>query len=109
MMKCFFFFSLLALLAAAITAVTADAAYGTADCLMENCAPIQSGYLDGYNFDPAVVGGSTWGLLWNTYTTGGKASGEQFIAQPITYTPPGGNQVVIVMSENNNGETFLIE
>ncbi|KAK0545893.1 hypothetical protein OC845_004877 [Tilletia horrida] len=71
---------------------------GKADCLMENCLPSQSGYLDGYNFDPAVVGSPTFGQLWTVRP--GRA-GEVFLAQPLTYTPPGGTQSVIAASEDN--------
>jgi len=58
-----------------------------------------------YNFDPSIVGGPTFGQLWNTITPGSSQGvSEQFLSQPLTYTPPGGNQVVIAMSEANNGE-----
>lgn len=72
------------------------APYGKQDCLYENCLPSQSGYLDGYNFDPAIVGSPSFGQLWNTIT-----GNDYFLSQPLTYTPPGGKQVVIAMSESN--------
>ncbi|KAJ1025961.1 hypothetical protein NDA16_002586 [Ustilago loliicola] len=80
--------------------VEAQASYGKADCLAENCNTVRSGYLDGYNFDPAIVAGASWGTLWSV--TPGAGNNELFLAQPITYTPPGGTQSVIVMSEQNN-------
>lgn len=78
-------------------AVDSPSTYSKGDCLMENCLPSQSGYLDGYNFDPAIVGGPTFGQVWATQT----AVGEQYLAQPITYTPGGAGQSVIVASEMN--------
>lgn len=80
--------------------VEAQASYGKADCLTENCLSIRSGYLDGYNFDPAIVGGASWGTLWNVNP--GNGNNELFLAQPLTYTPPGGTQSIIVMSEQNH-------
>lgn len=71
-------------------------AYGRQDCLFENCLPSQSGYLDGYNFDPNIVGGPSFGQLWNTVT-----GNDYYLSQPLTYTPPGGKQVVIATSESN--------
>ncbi|KAK0560767.1 hypothetical protein OC861_006141 [Tilletia horrida] len=82
-----------------LTAVVQAQTYGKGDCLMENCLPSQSGYLDGYNFDPAVVGSSSFGQLWTV--SPGRAS-QVYLAQPLTYTPPGGTQSVIVASEDNN-------
>ncbi|GAC95998.1 hypothetical protein PHSY_003576 [Pseudozyma hubeiensis SY62] len=78
-------------------AVDSPSSYGIGDCLMENCLPSQSGYLEGYNFDPAIVGGPTFGQVWNAQPS----QGDQILAQPITYTPSGGSQSVIVASEKN--------
>ncbi|KAK0545894.1 hypothetical protein OC845_004878 [Tilletia horrida] len=82
-----------------LSSATNAQTYGTADCLLENCLPSQSGYLDGYNFDPAVVGSPTFGQLW---TVQPGRQGQVFLAQPLTYTPPGGTQSVIAASEDNN-------
>ncbi|KAN0063950.1 hypothetical protein ACQY0O_003556 [Thecaphora frezii] len=97
-LRCFSGIGLLgALLFSKEVAADDASSYGHSDCLMENCSPTQSGYLEGHNFDPAIVGGPTWGQLWNTLVE----QGGQFLAQPITYTPPGQSQSVIVASETN--------
>ncbi|KAJ9474296.1 hypothetical protein PHBOTO_004349 [Pseudozyma hubeiensis] len=83
-----------------VALVRAQTSYGKSDCLTENCLTTRSGYLDGYNFDPAIVGGASWGTLWSVYPGGG--ANDQMLAQPLTYTPPGGSQSVIAMTEKNN-------
>ncbi|KAH8684343.1 hypothetical protein BGZ60DRAFT_547896 [Tricladium varicosporioides] len=57
----------------------------------------QSGYLDNHNMDPAIVGSSSFGILWkNTY-----GSKEKWYAKPLVYTPPGASQLVFTASAMN--------
>ncbi|KAJ9158479.1 WSC-domain-containing protein [Coniochaeta hoffmannii] len=58
----------------------------------------QSGYLPNHNMDPNVVGGASFGILWQT--TG--AQNEVWYAKPLTYTPNGGSEMVITASNMNN-------
>ncbi len=76
------------------------AAQAPTDCLFESCDLLQSGYTDNHNLDPAVVSSPIFGTLWQFDT--GKGNSEQFLAQPVVFTPPGQKQVVIVASEANN-------
>src|SRR5436305_1870998 len=48
--------------------------------------------------DPNVVGGSSFGILWQT--TG--AQNEVWYAKPLTYTLNGGSEMVITASNMNN-------
>lgn len=57
----------------------------------------QSGYLDNHNMDPAIVGSSSFGILWkNTY-----GSKEKWYTKPLVYTPPGASQLVFTASAMN--------
>lgn len=59
--------------------------------------PPQSGYLPNHNMQPAIVGSSSFGILWtNTYN-----AKEKWYAKPLVYTPPGQKQRVFTASNQN--------
>lgn len=59
----------------------------------------QSSYLGGnHNMDPAVVGSSSFGILW----TQAFNSKEQFYAKPLTYTPSGSTQQLVFLASSQN-------
>ncbi len=93
-MREYFWLLVLSYVAALVTAQSPT------DCLFESCDLLQSGYTDNHKLDPAIVGSPSWGTLWQFDT--GKGNSEQFLAQPVVFTPPGQKQVVIVASEANN-------
>lgn len=71
-------------------------ALGATDSISD-ADPPQSGYLPTHNMQPAIVGSSSFGILWtNTY----KAK-EKWYAKPLVYTPPGQKQLVFIASTQN--------
>ena len=59
--------------------------------------PPQSGYLPNHNMQPAIVGSSSFGILWtNTYN-----AKERWYAKPLVYTPLGQKQLVFTASNMN--------
>lgn len=63
----------------------------------------QTGYLPNHNMDPAVVGGGSFGQIWQfNLPSNPYGQLEQFYAKPLVFTPSSTNrQVVLVFSEQN--------
>ncbi|RKU48393.1 hypothetical protein DL546_009359 [Coniochaeta pulveracea] len=71
--------------------------YASTDSIQDADAA-QSGYLPNHNMDPNVVGGSSFGILWQTQV---ENSLETWYAKPLTYTVNGGREMVITASNMN--------
>jgi hypothetical protein len=63
----------------------------------------QSGYLPNHNMDPTLVGGGSFGQIWQyTLPPNPYRQIEQFYAKPLVYTPSTlSAQLVLVFSEQN--------
>ena len=59
--------------------------------------PAQSGYLPNHNMQPAIVGSTSFGILW----TNNYLPKEKWYAKPLVYTPPGQKQLVFIASSQN--------
>ncbi|KFA73201.1 hypothetical protein S40288_07958 [Stachybotrys chartarum IBT 40288] len=64
----------------------------------------RAGYFTNHNMDPAVVGSSSFGQVWQTALPGNYMDvKEQAFAQPLVYTPSGGDtQYVYYATTQNN-------
>lgn len=63
----------------------------------------RAGYQTNHNLDPAVVGGSQFGLLYRTKLEGNyNGAAEQIFHQPLVYTLSDGIQYVFVATSQNN-------
>ncbi|CAI4220084.1 unnamed protein product [Parascedosporium putredinis] len=61
------------------------------------CDGPQSGYLDNHNISPELVLSDEFGILWkNTY-----GEKERWFARPLTFTPKGHDQLVLLASTAN--------